>query len=178
MDIPDIRNFSHSVITSFGYHTLVCDGADIQGQGAPGSATWPTANRAQYFPFTLEEKETIFQFAWLNGTAVSGNVSVAVYDITKKQLIEGHTAQAGTSVIQLLDIADTTLAAGNYYMGMSMDNTTGQMFRSIQPTAMILQACGVQTQTGAYPLPDPAVFAGGLPTLYIPYFGLATKSVI
>ncbi len=178
MEFPELRDFSHSVITPFGHNTVVGDGF-FAAASSFASATFPSSNRAYYYPFWIDDILTAYKFAWWNGTVVSGNVSMSIYDIGKNQLVEAHVAQSGTSALQVLDCTDTVLNPGNYYLGLSMDNTTGTLFRSIQPTIQIQQACGVQTGATAYPLPNPAVFSGTTPAgSYVIACGIATKSVI
>lgn len=124
------------------------------------TAVWGAANGAYYQPFTIDEHQTITQLAWFNGTAVSGNCDIGVYDWAGTRLVSiGSTAQSGTSTVQAVNIADTALSPGDYYLGMSMDNVTGQVFRlSIHHSLCIAAGMKVQA-TGAFPLPATATFS-------------------
>lgn len=89
-----------------------------------------TANRAILVPFVLVADGIVEKITVANGTVVSGNVDVGIYNEAYTRLVSsGSTAQAGTSALQIFDITDTPLKAGRYYMAFCMDNTTGRAYR-------------------------------------------------
>ena len=151
----------HTVISSLGVASL----ADIlmyRKTGATTSTAWTTANRAVFIPFYVEMPTTVYQIAVENGGTLGGNLDVGVYDVTGVRLVSsGTTAQAGISVIQKLNVTDTLLNPGTYFMAMSTDSTTatyigtgawsgaGEWWRSF----------GVQEQLTAFVLPATATFA-------------------
>jgi hypothetical protein len=137
--------------------------------GAPVSTVW-AANIALYVPFILRAPSTAVKLWAMNGTVVSGNIDMGIYlpDGTKKVTM-GSTAQAGTSAIQVFDIADTSLAAGKYYLGVALDNSTGTLS---QWTVSTTHALGVLLQAATFPLPSPAVFSTS-GTTKIPLVGLS-----
>lgn len=131
------------------------------------SGVWPAANRAIYVAVQLAFPVTVYQVGWWNGTAVSGNVDVGIYDETGARLVStGSTAQAGTSTIQTVDIADTALVAGTYFLAMAMDNTTGQVMR-VSAQTLIQQVSPVAQQATAFPLPTTSTMAT-LALAYLP----------
>lgn len=161
------------LISPFSIHSF--GGTDI---GGPASAVYPLANLALYFPFVLAEPVLVKKVAWMNGTAVSGNVDVGVYDEVGTRLFStGSTAQAGTSAKQEVDITDIYLTPGLYYLAIACDNTTATFLRStqIQEVARIL---GCMEQTSAFALPATATFAQMARAGYIPCFLLAAGTVI
>src|SRR5579872_5172234 len=88
------------------------------------SATWPTANLAIFVPFYVAKTIVVKNMFSVNGSAVSGNIDVGIYDIGGNKIIsKGSTAQANTSGIQPFSITATELGAGIYYMAIAMDNT-------------------------------------------------------
>jgi hypothetical protein len=149
---------------------------------APNSVAWPTANRALYVPFTISEPGyTATQMFVYNGTAVSGNIDVGIYDVTLARLVSmGSTAQAGTSAIQTFNITDTALPPGRYWMGVAMDNTTGTLFRWGDQFPSV--AAGMFTQASAWSsgMPSTATVAsmGGLGAGYVPCIAMTSGSVV
>lgn len=152
------------VITPFSYESL---GYGLTRGGASGtinsigSGTWPTQNKAFYFPFTIVEKTfTVKRIGVVNGTAVSGNIDAGIYDSQGNRLVSsGSTAQAGTGVIQWLDVTDTDLKPALYYMALAVDNTTATVSRNVGVNASILRVLGCFVETSAFVLPATATFA-------------------
>lgn len=161
-----------TVITPWSYRSLGIDLAAL-GIGAPASAAWPTANQAMYVPFTIDETVTVKKMFWKNGATVSGNVDIGIYNEAGTRKVNmGSTAQATINATQIVDIADTSLAAGRYYMALVADNTTAT-FASVTAT----QRLGYLTQTTAFALPATATFATPA-TAVIPYFGLTLETLV
>lgn len=128
-----------------------------------GSAVWFGANAGIFIPFILHRQAVATQMTHQNGTVVSGNVDVGIFDERGKLIVsKGTVAQAGTSTIQVHDITDTELAPNVYFMGMSMDNNTGTVLRS-SLSAQLLRAAGVEVMASAFVLPSTVTFA--VPTL-------------
>lgn len=129
------------------------------GRAIGATAVWAAANQAFYLPFTIETACTVAQMITWNGTAVSGNVDVGIYSWGGTRLVSsGSTAQAGTSTLQVFDIANTALDPGDYYMAMAMDNVTGQIFR-LSVSQYHGLAYNIKIQASAFPLPATATFA-------------------
>lgn len=152
---------NHQAIHSYGAGSLARDPTWMHWAftGA-ASFVWPAANRALYIPFIVEATVTAYQISVENGATVSGNLDVGLYSRFGARLASsGSTTQAGTSTIQPIDITDTVLAPGVYYMALCVDNTTATFIRS-STSLIALRMCGVQQQAvGAVTLPDPATFA-------------------
>jgi hypothetical protein len=153
-------------------------GAEMNGMGfTPGSNTWPTANKAIYIPFPVRFPITVVKLFVENGTTVSGNIDVGIYDRGGARLVSsGSTAQSGTSAIQSFDITDTTLNPGLYYLAVAMDNTTAHLLRWGTSSA-IPRAMGVMEQTSAFALPSTATFAA-LSSSYIPFVAATLRTTI
>lgn len=129
------------------------------------SAAWPSSNLAIYIPFTVYETITITKLSILNGSAVSGNFDIGIYDAGGARLVSsGSTAQSGTSAIQTVDITDKVLAPGLYYLALAFDNTTGTI-ENVGVTAIDAEALGVTQQASAFPLPSTATFAAFAQTI-------------
>ena len=155
-------------------------GADMAGMGASApsdAAVWPTANLALYVPFYVPETIIIKRVFWSNGSTVSGNVDMGIYDDAGTRIAStGSTAQSGTTAPQTVALA-ATLTAGMYYLGLAMDNISGRITRATGGTGGIgiLVATGMVQEASAFPLPNPATFAA-LTTNYMPLFGVMLRS--
>ena len=89
------------------------------------ATAWTTANTAVYLPFTLWEPVTVYKIGWVNGSTASTNVDCGIYTAAgSRQISTGSTARSGASSWQWVDVADTALAAGNYYLAFNSDATT------------------------------------------------------
>lgn len=150
--------------------------------GAPGSSTWPANNRAFYLPIYLPYPGVVTKLWVANGAAVSGNIDVGLYSevagVPAARLASaGGVAQSGTSVIQEFDITDyVTTPQTRYFVGVSMDNTTGAFTRVIT-TATVKRIAGVMQEESAYPLPasaTPVVAATGT----VPFCGVAFRALV
>lgn len=126
---------------------------------AYGSAAWPTANKALFVPFRIFKPITVTQMMVMNGGTVSGNLDLGIYNLNGSLIVsKGSTAQSGINAPQLLDITDTPLQPGHYFMACAFDGNTGTTSRSA-PLTQYLEVLGVQQMLTAFPLPSTATFA-------------------
>ena len=153
----------------------------IGGSFAPQFTTsfaWPSANLAIYIPVEIYEPVTVVKMAVNNGSVVSGNIDVGIYDALGNKLASaGSTAQTGTSAIQIFDITDTLLLPGLYYMAVALDNTTGTLAGFQSGTAQVLEGAGLFQQASAFALPSPATYAAMAQTV-VPLVSMSLKSTI
>ncbi len=145
------------------------------GQGSPGLAAWPAANLVIFVPFWIPEATTFTKMFWNNG-AVAGNVDVGIYGTDQTRLVSmGSTAVAGANATQIVDIADTTLARGRYYMAMVADTGTTLTLLRAAPILAVCQSFGLLQQASVtLPLStnaSPATFAK-YAQAYVPHFGV------
>ncbi len=135
--------------------------------GNPGSQNWPAANVGVFIPFTIPEPVTFTKMFWGNGSAVAGNIDVGLFDESGTRLVSiGTTAQATVSTIQVVDITDTTLARGRWYLGMTSD-TSGATQKVLQavPVGGICQAFGLLKDTSC----APPLSTNANPATYVAY---------
>lgn len=140
-------------------------------------SNWIAANVVIYVPFVIPEAAVARKMAWSNGSAVAGNVDVGIYDSAGNRLVSsGSTAQAVIGAVQVVDITDTLLSRGQYYMAMVSD-TSGvtQKFNAAAPLAPLAASWGLLEQA-AVTLPlatnaNPATFAK-YTRAFIPLFGI------
>lgn len=181
MDLPvRLRDFPpHPVV---GPHTDEGLGLDLNIFGGilNTSAAWPTANKAFFYPFLVEESGfTIAQLGWVNGTAVSGNVDAGVYDLNgNRKISTGSTAQSGTTAIQLVDVADTGIDPGIYFIALVLDNTTGTVHRTSNPTnALWHRTMGCFEAATSFPLPS-SVSKTAIATNTVPMVFLTRRATL
>lgn len=169
------------ILTPFSRNSVGVNLAAIPSIAAV-SAVWPTANKAIFVPFSIDESVTYTKAFWFNGATVSGNVDIGIYDEGGTRKVSmGSTAQATINVLQVVDIADTTLAAGRYYMALAMDNITGTMMRTtiggLGSDLQHMKAMGIAEQTAAFALPASATLAT-IASQYLPVFGFSIRTVV
>ena len=139
------------------------------------SAAWPSANRAIFIPFHLDEPTIITAIGVPNGATATGNFDVGIYDVAGTKIVSsGSTAQAGTSAIQTVDITDTLIGPGDFYMAIAMDGTSGTMYSTNSPAVSHLRMAGMLQMASAFPLPATATFAT-ITSAYVPGLLLATS---
>jgi len=174
-DWPVIRNVSPVVISPASPGVL---GEDLGGMGyTPGSAAWPTANKAIFIPFPVFYPITVYKMFVENGTTLSGSIDVGIYDRGGARKISiGATAQSGTSAIQEFNITDTTLNPGLYYLAIAMDNTTGHVQRW-GSNSVINRGIACMEATTSFVLPSTVTFAG-LSSSYLPYVAAVLRTTI
>lgn len=162
------------VINSHGSSSLLRCAAS---GGASAGGTWPAANRALYAPFIVEVAVTAYQMAFEVVTQ-SGNCDVGIYDELGNRLVSSGSTAVAVAGLQAIDITDTLLTPGVYYMAMNVDNTTASVMRSSSTPALLLRVLGAQQQAvGAVTLPDPAVFANPA-SAYFPSLSIALTATI
>lgn len=140
---------------SVGPAMLMTAGTNI---ASTASITWPSANKAYFYPFRLTAPATVKQFLVSVGTASFGNLDVGIYDAGLRLVVSsGGVAVGSANAIQQINIADTDLLPGDYYLAMVVDNTTAAILRSaIASRLNALTAFSVYEQASAYPLPQTA----------------------
>lgn len=129
---------------------------------ASASTLWTTAFVATYFDFYIAETTTVYKIGWVNGTAGTGNICVAIYnEALARQVTTGDVTRSGASVTQWSDIADTTLQPGTYVLGVNHTATTANQCWG-DPVGNHALGQGIlenvrEQSVGAIALPDPAV---------------------
>ena len=142
------------------------------------SQAWYAANRPAAFPFVLNEGMTVYKLGWLNGSSAAANVDIGIYDSAwNRKVSAGSTAQSGGNQIQEVDVADTYLPRGSYYVAMVVSDAT---VNRIQAYTVASMGLGINALAGtkdsgttALPLPDPltnmvvAATITNVPIIYI-----------
>lgn len=138
------------------------------------SAAW-TQNRVIAIPLVVQRPYQVKQFFWYNGATVNGNTDVAIYNegaMAKVGNGTGSTANSGTSVIQVVDVADFVLAANTrYWLALSSDSAT-QTYQRMNPSAVLMDWISIREQLSGWSSGLPASLTLAVPTVaYLPFFG-------
>lgn len=147
-------------------------------QDSGASAQWGQAADSAYFcPFVVSVPLIAVKMFCLNGATAAGNIDMGIYTAAGARLVsKGATAQSGTTTTQTLDITDTLLGPGQYYMAFGSSASTTTLYTYAQ-TALINTAGGCASMASAGTLPTTATFAA-CTTAKVPYFGLTMRTVI
>ena len=161
-------------ITPWSYQSL---GVALFAAGTPlpsGAAAWPAAGAVIFVPFGVPEPVTITKLFYGIGAA-AGNIDMGVYDASGNLLVSaGTTAASGSTTLQVVDVTDTTIARGQYYLALVADTVTTLTIARAAPAAGLAQSLGLLEQdsvtlplsTGA----SPATFAK-YTRAYVPVIG-------
>lgn len=168
----------HMARPSICTESAECLGSNGALLGVSTQAIWPASNDAIFVPVTLSRPAFVSRMFTVNGSAVSGNIDVCILAADGTRLrSKGSTAQAGTSVLQFFTFADPILLSpGQYYMGVSLDNTSGRLGR-FNISLIREQQYGVMKMASAFPIPATVTFATVTAT-YIPSIGMELMGVL
>jgi hypothetical protein len=119
------------------------------------SQLWPTANLAVWMPMMVWMPVKIDQVFILNGSSVTGNVDVGIYNRSYSLLVStGATAVAGTSAYQFIAVTETTLNEGLHYFAVSCSSSSNRMSMQVTLAAGLSSYYGILQEASAHPLPS------------------------
>lgn len=138
--------------SGFSTAHLLPDMASVSDQ------VWPSSNLALFFPFRIATPQIAYKLIVGAGITATGNLDAGIYDRNGNRLVSIGATAKGSSTEQVLDITDTTLGRGLYYLALAGDNGTSNF---VQATASVqkLRLLGVLQMASAYVLPASATFA-------------------
>lgn len=139
------------------------------------SANAETANRIVYVPVTVEDPVTVTGF-FLHVFTASGNLDIGLYDENGELIISTGSTVCPAAGFRFIDVTDTPIGPGTYYLAIVVDNTTVRV-RAANSSAIWARICGVLIQNSTFPLPSTATFAIGQ-AIRIPLIGAAYRAVI
>jgi len=105
------------------------------------------------YPFIVTVPLQVTRMYHYNGGTAAGNFQLGIYNEDLSLLVAtAATAQSGTSVPQWVDVTDTTLQPGNYFMALAADNVS---FTSTGSNNVVYASkmAGVFKATTSRPLP-------------------------
>jgi len=127
------------------------------------STAWPSANLAIFIPIRVPSPVMVCKLAMGAGATAAGNFDMGIYDRFGNLLVSsGATAKSATTE-QILDVLDTRIGPGLYYLALSADGTNNYTCWTGNGTAPApvekARLCGTLEMATAYPLPATATFA-------------------
>ena len=102
--------------------------------GAPTSQTYESAQRAVYFPIVIPAPCVARRVWWANGATVSGGatIEVGIYASLSyapgAKLVSGSATQGSASQVQFVDVTDTVLPPGVYWLAILSSSGTNTTF--------------------------------------------------
>jgi hypothetical protein len=142
------------------YHSIDTEnsGPGAMWRNTVASATaYPTANLAIYVPIRVRYPVTIRKLWVPSGTTGTGNFDLGLYNAAGTRLVSTGSQAKGTSAVeQVIDVTDTPIAAGLYYLAICADSGTDTYYGAVM-AAPLPAAVGVLTQdVGSVTLPATA----------------------
>lgn len=154
------------------------------GTAAGVNGSWYAANCPLAFPFILDEAVTVYQLGWVNGGTITPiNIDIGVYDDSwVRKVSAGSTANSGPSTWQFVNVADTLLPRGKYYLVMCASATTANninVFNNIGGQNALALLGAQDSATTAFPLPDPLTnMAQAATATNMPQMAMAIRALI
>jgi len=136
---------SRAAISTICMESLLDMGLEMVDTGI-ATSPWDTANSISLVPMILRYDFVVTQMFVQNGSAVSGNFDMGVFNEagTSKLLSTGQTAQSGINSTQVVDVTDTVLPGrARYWLAFGLDNTTGTTIRA-NPVAIYEEFLGIK----------------------------------
>lgn len=172
----EAAQFNQHIISTVSVAAI---GTELNGTQSPAFAsnTYPSANRALACQFVIGAPFLVRKVFWLNGaTVTTDSIDVGVYtDAGARVVSGGGTAASGANVCQEVDVTDTILKPGRYWLAYAQNGVTVTPVMAGQ-TAALLRVIGCAQMDTAYVLPStftPAAVSG----VGIPLMGIASRTV-
>lgn len=172
----ETARFNEHIITPLSFCSLGVDMAGMVGANF-ASGTYPAANRALACPFEIAAPFLVRKVFWFNGaTTTSTSADVGVYTEAGALVVSGGgTAISGANATQEVDVTDTVLKPGRYWLAYAQNGTTATPMLSATAAA-VLRAMGCAQMASAYVLPStftPAAVASAA----FPLMGIASRTL-
>lgn len=123
----------------------------------PTSVAWPLTNKAIFVPIRVAFPVTVYKLVIGAGATVAGNFDIGIYDASGNRLVSSGSTAKGASVAHVLDVTDTVIGPGVYYLAMSANGTNNYI--AWAPSVQIAKLMGLFEMATAFPLPATATFA-------------------
>jgi hypothetical protein len=120
---------------------------------------WPVASKAIFLPVTIDYPITILSLSFLTGANITANLDLGIYDFAGNRIVSsGSVTQPVASTIQVVDIVDTLLNPGYYFLASVFDNIVSNP-TAYGASATSLAHFGVCEMASAFPLPTTATYS-------------------
>jgi hypothetical protein len=158
-DFPAVPPIGGPGIAAINPWDLSSLGPGILGNPV-NSAAWPSANLAIFVPFRIAEITTVYKMACGTGSATTGNFDLGIYDLSGNLLVStGSTAKTSATSERVVDVTETTLLPGAYYLAMAVDTASAAYVGYTLVNAELGKLFGMREVASAFPLPSTVTFA-------------------
>lgn len=162
-------------ISTFGLESVSVQNRVLSGTPS-GTINWVGANVGLFVPIVLRRPILAKRMIILNGSTVNGNIDAGIYTRDGAKIVStGAVTHTGASAIQFIDITDTYLSPGMYYMAVSCSSGTTRV-RRINLSVARQQSMGVLQASSAHVLPATVTFisptTAQIPIIAIEIFGV------
>lgn len=124
------------------------------------AGNWPSANRALFVPFRVPVPVTVYQMACGTGTGTTGNFDLGIYDKAGNRVVStGTTAKTTASSERIVNVTDTQLLPGMYYLAMSTDGVTGYVQVGSGSNLGYAKLSGMREAASSFVLPSTVTYA-------------------
>jgi hypothetical protein len=166
-------------ISTFGKECAWYSMMRIVAGGSTVATGWQVANTGIIIPFVLNTPFMVRQVMTENGATIGASYDVTWWDrtLTTKLFTTGSVAQSGTSALQIVDVTDTLIPAGETFVTFNVNNTTGLHRLSIGGSATAFHLAGIRQFAGAVPVASSITPAQASTMSNVPYIGFASKAV-
>lgn len=157
-----------------------CLGWELGGMTTSfATGTYTTASTAIAIPLVITHPFVVRKVFWHNGTtATTDSADVGVYTEAGARLVSGGgTAISGAASVQEVDVTDTALKPGRYWLAYVQNGTTATPVRCAFGSAAVARMIGSAGMASAYPLPSTFTFAAAT-ILTLPMFGIASRTLV
>lgn len=133
---------------------------------------WPSQYQAVYVPVAVRSRVVAKKMWFGSGSTGTGNLDIGIYDAAGTRLVStGSTAKDTTNGVRWLDITDTTLLPGLYYLALNSDSTT-DTYKWTNSNAAAVTAAGLLFEAvGSVTLPATASWGTDSTRNYFPRIG-------
>lgn len=144
------------------------------------AGAWPTANLAIYVPIRVQW-QVVLRKLWLapTTTATTGNLDVGLYTSGGTRIISaGNTNKAAGTAEQIIDVTDTVIYPGLYFMALVCSNNTDTFSKGTAVTAPFFAAMGCLSEAlGSAVLGTTASWSVDQTNAFYPIMGFSTGTV-
>lgn len=113
-------------------------------------------NQAYYYPFRLDIGATAMKLYYITGGTQNGNVDMGIYDSQFNSVVTmGSTAQGAANTLNELDITNTDLPPGNYWLAFASNSATATVFQNADADELSMPGSPYYVQASAFALPTP-----------------------
>lgn len=146
----------------------------VRPQG--GNTTYPTADLAIYAPVRVR-RASVVKKLWASITTASGNVDIGLYNAGGTRLVSAGSTAAALGLV--VDVTDTTIGPGLYYLAFVSDSVVLAMTRSSN-TAPAHAAMGYLTEqlSASQALPATATWAMPQTLAYAPSVAVVLETTL